>query len=87
MKSRQRKVIILKNLNSPHIEQAFFVLKDGCEGGRNAVFEAEKIVEEYIFPSMVPEKQPPKLPEFLPLAVTAAIAVVAGVAAILINIV
>ncbi len=88
MKSRERKVIILKNLNSPNFEQAFFVLKDGREETGSAVYEAERIIEEYIFPSSPPP--PPKehklFPDFLPFAITAAVAVLAGAAAIAVNI-
>ncbi|MGN1098084.1 MAG: hypothetical protein ACI4SS_04220 [Clostridia bacterium] len=88
MKSRERKVIVLKNLNSPEIEQALFILKDDSDGGTNAVFEAERIIEEYIFPSSPP---PPSRRDklnldFLPFAVTAAIAVLAGAAAIVVNV-
>lgn len=86
MKSRLRKVIILKNLDSAHFEQAMFVLRDGCSGGQNAVFEAERIVEEYFFPSSAPKASSPGRREFLPFAVAMAIAVLAGVAAVLINI-
>ncbi len=87
MKSRERKVIILKNLKSPHFEQAFFVLKDGSEECSSAVYEAERIIEEYIFPSSCPVRPPErKIPDFVPFAVTAAVAVIAGAAAVLVNV-
>ncbi len=89
MKSRERKVIILKNLNSPNFEQAMFVLKSGREETDSAVCEAERIIEEYIFPSSPP--RPPRRQsrpnlDFLPFAITAAVAVIAGAAAIVVNI-
>lgn len=88
MKSRERKVIILKNLNSPNFEQAFFVLKDGQDESGSAVYEAERIIEEYIFPSSAPPspRERRSLPDFLPFAITAAVAVLAGAAAIVVNI-
>ena len=87
MKSRERKIIVLSNLKSTNFEQAFFVLRDGHEENRSAVFEAERIVEEYIFPS-----SPPSVPrrerdwDYVPFAVTALVAILAGVAAVLVNI-
>ncbi len=87
MKSRERKVIILKNLKSPHFEQAFFVLKDGSEECGSAVYEAERIIEEYIFPSSSqPRAAKRKFPDFVPFAVTAAAAVIAGAAAVIVNV-
>ena len=92
MKSRERRVIVLKNLNSPHFEQAVFLLKDGREESSSAVYEAERIIEEYIFPSSTPA--PPRRKrtsdgslDFLPFAITAVIAVLAGAAAIVVNII
>ena len=92
MKSRERRVIVLKDLNSPNFEQAVFLLKEGREETSSAVYEAERIVEEYIFPAPVP---PPRLKhqhresnlDFLPFAVTAVIAVLAGAAAIVVNVI
>ena len=91
MKSRERRVIVLKDLNSPNFEQAVFLLKDGREETSSAVYEAERIVEEYIFPATVspPRRKRPQHEtnlDFLPFAITAVIAVLAGAAAIVINI-
>ncbi len=90
MSSKEKRIIVLSNLKSQNFEQAFFVLRDGCEESRSAVFEAERIVEEYIFPSSPPKrKRPhsrPSIPEFLPFAITAAAAILVGAAAIVINI-
>lgn len=86
MKSRQKRIIVLNDLKSPNFEQAFFVLRDGRDSGRNAVFEAERIVEEYIFPSSPPSKPRRERDwDYLPFAVTAAVAVLAGFAAVLVN--
>ncbi len=88
MKSRERRIIILNNLKSANFEQAFFVLKEGREESRSAVFEAERIVEEYIFPSSPPSPRRKNRHDldFLPFAVTAAVAVLAGAAAVVVNI-
>lgn len=88
MKIRERRVIVLKNLNSPEIEQALFILKDGHGASESAVTEAERIIEEYIFPSSPPPPDKTFKPDldFLPFALTAAIAVIAGAAAVVINI-
>lgn len=86
MKSRERRVIVLKNLNSPQIEQALFILKDGREESESAVYEAERIIEEYIFPSQPPPRRRKPNLDFLPFAVTAALAVLAGAAAVAVNI-
>lgn len=89
MRNKEKKIIVLSNLKSTNFEQAVFVLKDGQEESRSAVFEAERIVEEYIFPSSAP---PPQKKErrheldFLPFAVTAAVAVLAGIVAVVVNI-
>ncbi len=92
MKSKERRVIVLKNLNSPNFEQAVFLLKDDSDECSSAVYEAERIVEEYIFPSSSP---PPRRGrnygegnlDFLPFAITAAVAVLAGAAAIVVNVI
>ncbi len=92
MKSNERRIIILKNLNSPNFDQAFFLLKDGIEENSSAVYEAERIIEEYMFPSSIspPRKKVRSMKrrdlDFLPFAITAAIAVLAGAAAIAVNI-
>ncbi len=88
MKSRERKIIVLSDLKSRHFDQAFFVLKDGSEESRSAVFEAERIVEEYFAPAPLPRS--PKKPrdwDFIPFAVTAALAVLAGIVAVVVNII
>ena len=80
---------MLKNLKSPHFEQAVFLLKDGREESASAVYEAERIVEEYIFPEeapLPPRRRPPGRLDFLPFAITAGLAVVAGAAAVLVNV-
>lgn len=92
MKSKERRVIVLKNLNSPNFEQAVFLLKDGREESGSAVYEAERIIEEYIFPSSPPpvrQKRPLSDGnlDFLPFAITAAVAVLAGAAAIVVNVI
>ena len=92
MKSRERRVIVLKNLNPPNFEQAVFLLKDGQEENGSAVYEAERIIEEYIFPSQAPPPRPKRSPgdgglDFLPFAITAAVAVLAGAAAIVVNVI
>ena len=87
MKSREKRVIVLNNLKSSNFEQAVFVLKDGREENRSAVFEAERIIEEYIFPSSPPMKpNREKDWDYLPFAVTALVAILAGAAAVLVNI-
>ena len=87
MKSSEKRIIVLSNLKSSNFEQAFFVLKEGRDDNRSAVFEAERIVEEYIFPSSPPAKPRKERDwDYLPFAVTAAVAVLAGAAAILVNI-
>jgi len=49
MKNTTRKVLILKNVNSELIEQAFLILKDSAsDGDSKVVREAEKIVEKYM---------------------------------------
>ncbi len=90
MKSKERRVIVLKNLNSPHFEQAVFLLRDGREESGSAVYEAERIVEEYIFPDCAPlpergRRRGPRL-DFLPFAITAGLAVLAGAAAVIVNV-
>ena len=87
MKSKEKRVIVLNNLKSSNFEQAFFVLKDGREETRSAVFEAERIIEEYIFPSSPPAKPSREKDwDYLPFAVTAVVAILAGAAAVLVNI-
>ncbi len=88
MKSKERKIIVLSDLKSRHFDQAFFVLKDGREENRSAVFEAERIVEEYFAPAPLPAR-PKKARDwdFIPFAVTAALAVLAGIVAVLVNVV
>ena len=85
-------MIVLKNLNSPNFEQAVFLLRDGQEESASAVYEAERIIEEYIFPGSSPLPERRRRPgdgklDFLPFAVTAAIAVLAGAAAIIVNVI
>lgn len=49
MKNTTRKVLILKNVNSELIEQAFLILKDSAsDGDSKVVREAEKVVEKYM---------------------------------------
>ncbi len=47
-----RNVIILKNLNSPEIEQAVFILKKGWNDDmlmeRDIVIEAQRIIDDFI---------------------------------------
>lgn len=43
-----KRVIILDKLNSPHIAQAIFILKDSSTCEFSAVMEAEKIVSDYM---------------------------------------
>ncbi len=49
MKNTTRKVLILKDVNSEIIEQAFLILRDSAPDGDSKVIrEAEKIVEKYM---------------------------------------
>lgn len=45
-----RNTVILKNLNSPFIEQAIFILKNGTDEsfGDDIVDEAQKIIDTFI---------------------------------------
>lgn len=55
---RTKKVFMLKNIKSPYIEQAIFILReDAPEGKYDVVREAEKIVESYMGSSIRPKKK------------------------------
>ena len=43
-----KKVIILDNIDSPHIAQAIFILNDSDPDEFSAVIEAEKIIDDYL---------------------------------------
>ena len=43
-----KKVIILDNIDSPHIAQAIFILNDSVQDEFSAVIEAERIIDEYL---------------------------------------
>lgn len=49
--NKTRKVVILRNINSPSIDQAILVLKDGFKGNCNSavITEAEKIIDDYLY--------------------------------------
>ena len=54
MKNKEKKVIILENLQSPFISQAIIILKEGAECENTGIIEeAERIVGGYF-------KNPPK---------------------------
>jgi len=49
MKNANRKVVILKDVNSDMIEQAILVLRNSASDGESKLLrEAEKIVEKYM---------------------------------------
>ena len=49
MNNTTRKIVVLKSLNSPQIEQAIFILRDEVESHEcDVVTEAQRIVNMYI---------------------------------------
>lgn len=60
MSNNTRKIVVLNKIDSPRIEQAIFILRDEadvCE--RDAVAEAQKIVNEYLKSLSAPPPPPP----------------------------
>lgn len=55
-----KRVVILDRLNSPVIAQAIFILKNESVDEFSAVYEAERIVEEYLTRTL--KKKTNKLP-------------------------
>ncbi len=73
MSNNTRKIVVLSKIDSPRIEQAIFILRDeAVVSERDAVAEAQKIVDNYLNSlSMPPSPPQPKLrsPFFFGMAV------------------
>ena len=61
MSNNTRKIVVLSKIDSPRIEQAIFILRDEAEASENdAVYEAQKIVDNYLKSLSAPPSPPPK---------------------------
>lgn len=60
MSNNTRKIVVLSKIDSPRIEQAIFILRDeAVVSERDAVAEAQKIVNEYLSTLSAPPPLPP----------------------------
>ncbi len=58
MKKTKKRAFILSECNSPYIQQAIFILKDGFDSESNGVLQdAERIVSSYMGAAFLPKKK------------------------------
>lgn len=59
MSNNTRKIVVLSKIDSPRIEQAIFILREETEiSERDAVSEAQKIVDNYLHSLSMPPSPP-----------------------------
>ncbi len=60
MSNNTRKIVVLSKIDSPRIEQAIFILRDETAvSERDAITEAQKIVDDYLRSLSAPPPSPP----------------------------